>query len=139
MKTKQSMSLTDSIRDYLNEPRFAILATTGKSGRIQQTVMWYRMDGDTVVMNTAKGRTKAINLESHPDISVCVADGYRFLTLQGTATIDADPERGQREIQTIGLRYVDQAEIERTYRDTWKHQERITIEMPIDHVIANGF
>jgi len=39
----------------------------------------------------------------------------------------------------IGLRYVDQAEIERTYRDTWKHQERITIEMPIDHVIANGF
>ena len=28
------MSLTDSMRDYLNEPRFAILATTGKSGRI---------------------------------------------------------------------------------------------------------
>ena len=100
--------------------------------------MWYRMDGDTVVMNTAKGRTKAINLYSHPDISVCVADGYRFLTLQGTATIDANRARpaGNPDNRSPLCRPSrNRADLP----DTWKHQERITIEMPIDHVIANGF
>jgi PPOX class probable F420-dependent enzyme len=133
------MPLSDAMRDFLDEPRFAVLATSGKSGRIQQTVMWYRLDGDTIVMNTAKGRVKANNLDVNPDISICVDDGYRFVTIRGTATINHDAVAGQAEIQVIGSRYVDQNQLDKMYESNWKNEERITVYLPIDHVVANGF
>jgi PPOX class probable F420-dependent enzyme len=133
------MPLSDSIREFLNEPRFAVLATVGKTGRIQQTVMWYRLEGDTIVMNTAKGRIKANNLDSNPEISICIEDGYRFLTIRGNATVDEDPAKGQFEIREIGSRYVDNDQLDKMYKANWKNEERITIYLPTDHVLANGF
>ncbi|MGI9253224.1 MAG: pyridoxamine 5'-phosphate oxidase family protein, partial [Thermomicrobiales bacterium] len=34
-------ALTPAIRAFLDEPRFAVLATVNADGILQQTVMWY--------------------------------------------------------------------------------------------------
>ena len=53
-------------RAFLNEKRFAVLATINKDGTPQQTVMWYELQGDEIMMNTAHGRLKDRNLAARP-------------------------------------------------------------------------
>jgi predicted pyridoxine 5'-phosphate oxidase superfamily flavin-nucleotide-binding protein len=48
--------LREDVRTFLEEARFAVLATVNANGSPQQTVMWYELRGDTIVMNTRRGR-----------------------------------------------------------------------------------
>lgn len=132
------MSLTDAQRAFLQEPRFAVLATSMPDGRIQQTVMWYELRGDTIMMNTVPGRVKEQNVSREPRVSICVEDHYRFLTIQGRVieTID-DQEVAVEDIVSLGRRYhPDQPE---SAHDHFRTQTRQTLIFSIDHVIANGF
>src|SRR5690242_6084007 len=85
-------SLSDRARAFLEEKRFAVLATINTNGTPQLTTMWYELQGDEVMMNTKVGRTKEQNLRRDQRISICVEDGYRYVTLAGTARlIDVQP------------------------------------------------
>ena len=86
------MPLTDAQRAYLNEPRYAVLGILGADNSIWQTVMWYRLEGESIIMNTANGRLKERQLRKNANVSITVEDGYDYLTLSGTATIDDDPD-----------------------------------------------
>jgi predicted pyridoxine 5'-phosphate oxidase superfamily flavin-nucleotide-binding protein len=50
------LQLREDVKTFLEEERFAVLATENANGSPQQTVMWYELDGDTIVMNTKRGR-----------------------------------------------------------------------------------
>lgn len=132
------MTLTDAQRAFLEEPRFAVLATTMEDGRIQQTVMWYELRGDQIMMNTVPGRVKERNISRDPRVSVCVEDGYKFVTIQGRVveTID-DQDIAREDIVALARRY--QPDTPESARDVFRQQERQTILISIDHVIANGF
>jgi predicted pyridoxine 5'-phosphate oxidase superfamily flavin-nucleotide-binding protein len=54
--------LKPDVRAFLDEKRFAVLATVDADGSPQQSVMWYQIEEDHVMMNTASGRVKARNL-----------------------------------------------------------------------------
>jgi len=56
------VQLREDVLTFLEEPRFAVLATMNANGSPQQTVMWYEPRGDTIVMNTRRGRKKDRNL-----------------------------------------------------------------------------
>lgn len=133
------MPLTETIRNFLNERRFAVLATMNPNGTIQQTVMWYLLEGDNIVMNTAKGRIKFRNIESANDISICVEDGLRFVTLTGSVCLNDDPVVALQDIQRIGRRYDTEDEVRAAYENDWQHQQRVTLTMPIRHVVTHGF
>jgi PPOX class probable F420-dependent enzyme len=133
------MPLTDPIRNFLNERRFAVLATRNPDGGIQQTVMWYLIEGDTIVMNTAKGRVKWRNMQDSNEISLCVEDGLRFVTMTGEVSFNDDREAALADIQRIGRRYDTEDEVRAAYEKNWRHQERVTLTMPIKRVITHGF
>ena len=133
------MALTDEVRAFLNERRFAVLATSNPNGTIQQTVMWYLLDGDNIVMNTAKGRVKYRNIERNPTISICVEEGLRSVTIPGKVSINDDPVTGLAEIQRIGRRYDTEEEVRQAYETNWKHQQRVTLTLPITRVVMHGF
>jgi PPOX class probable F420-dependent enzyme len=133
------MPLTDPIRNFLNERRFAVLATRNPDGGIQQTVMWYLIEGDTIVMNTAKGRVKWRNMQDSNEISLCVEDGLRFVTMTGEVSFNDDRETALADIQRIGRRYDSEAEVRAAYEKNWRHQERVTLTMPIKRVVTHGF
>src|SRR5579864_7937612 len=97
--------LSDKARAFLREKRFAVLATIGKDGTPQQTVMWYILEEDgTILMNTKAGRVKDRHMRRDPRISVCVAEGYNYVTLSGKVEIIDDPEIAQRDIFQLSTR-----------------------------------
>ncbi len=73
--------MNDKIRAFLQEKRFAVLATV-RDGTPQQTVMWYelQLQEGRIMMNTAEGRVKEANLRRDPRISVTVIDEADFYT-----------------------------------------------------------
>jgi PPOX class probable F420-dependent enzyme len=131
--------LSDAVRDFLNERRFAVLATSNPDGTVQQSVMWYLLEGDTIVMNTAKGRVKFRNMDRSNRISLCVEEGLRYVTLTGEVSFNDDQEVAQADIQRIGRRYDTEDEVREAHEQNWKHQQRVTLTMPIDHVVTHGF
>jgi len=136
------VTLTPEIRSFLDERRFAVLATSFPDGRIQQTVMWYELRGDHIIMNTARGRVKERNVRVNPRISMCWEDDYTFLTIGGTVTeIVDDPERALEDILDLARRYNPDAsdeDIDRRYSN-FRKEERVTLVVSIDSVLANGF
>lgn len=131
--------LTDEIRAFLDERRFAVLATSNPDGTIQQSVMWYLREGDTIVMNTAKGRVKFRNMSESSAVSLCIEDGYRFVTLTGNVALNDDQGIAKVDIQRIGRRYSSGEDVARMYESQWRSEQRVTLTMPITRVVANGF
>lgn len=137
-----TVTLTPEIRSFLEEPRFTVLATSFPDGRIQQTVMWYELRGDHIIMNTAQGRVKERNVRADPRISMCWEDGYKFLTIAGTvAEIVDDRVQALEDILSLARRYNPDAsddDIDRRFSN-FRNEQRVTLVVSIDNVIANGF
>ncbi len=131
------MELTEQMRDFLSERRFAVLATNDQDGPPQQTVMWYELVDDYVVMNTARGRVKDSHLQRDPRASICIEDGYRYLTISGTVALEDDQTTAQADIARLARRY-HRAQADAQIAQFQK-QHRVTIRLTIEHVIANGF
>jgi PPOX class probable F420-dependent enzyme len=97
------MTLSDAQRAYLDEVHYATVATINDDGSIQQTVVWYIIDGDEVRFGVGAGSVKVHNLRHRPAISVSVQDGRRYLTLQGAAVVEEfDPALRER----VAIRYL---------------------------------
>ncbi len=64
--------------------RFASLATISADGSPHQTVIWYILEGDTIVLNGAAGRVWVTNLQRDHRLSLSVEDGYRWMSVRGT-------------------------------------------------------
>ena len=120
--------------EFLRDKRFAVMATINKDGTPQQTVMWYDLRGDRIIMNTAAGRLKEGNLQRDPRISLCIEDEYNYVTIKGQVELDYDQDRAQADIKALAIRYKGQAEGELMARNTFSKQERITLYMSIDQV-----
>ena len=134
------IELTAEMRAFLSEPRFAVLATLNPDGSAQQTVIWYELRQDEVLMNTTPRRRKAQNLINDARASLCVPDGYRYITLAGRIVRSIDDQSIARaDIHRLGVRYDGQAEADRQMHETWSHQQRMTVFMAIERVVSDGF
>lgn len=131
------MALTDKVKELLRQRRFAVLATINADGTPQQTVMWYDLRGDRIMMNTRVGRIKERNLKADPRVSFCIEDEYDYLTLTGRVELDYDRERSQADIRALAVRYNGEAKAEQQMRDSFSKQDRVTIYMTIESVDAN--
>jgi PPOX class probable F420-dependent enzyme len=130
--------LTETARAFLGERRFAVLATINRDGTPQQTVMWYELQGDEIMMNTARGRLKDRNLDRDQRISICVEDGQRFVTLRGTVALNDEQEVAQADIKRLAVRY-DGAEQAEKSAANFRKEHRITLRMKIEGVLERGF
>ena len=133
------MALTDAVRDYLNAPeRYATLATVNWDGLPQQTVMWFALiDDDTIMMNTKRGRMKDRNLVRDPRASICVENGYQYVTISGGVTMIDDQDRAHADIHALAVKYSGQEEADRMLSSDFSTQERVTLLLSIDRVDAN--
>jgi PPOX class probable F420-dependent enzyme len=136
------MVLTDEQREFLDEVHFAVVATIASDGMPHQTVMWYELDGDQVLLNTPRDSLKHRHLKRDPRISVCVEKAYIYVTLKGTATLDEDPVTARADYQRLGQRYKSTVGTTPPARDVSKtsdllSRERVTIHMRIEKVVSN--
>ncbi len=134
-----STHLSAAVRSFLEEPRFCTLATINRDGTPQQSVIWYQLQGDEIMMNTARGRLKDRNLVRDPRASICLEDGYRYLAIRGTVSLNADQTVAQEDIRHLSQRYHGLEKAEEQVRTQFSREERVTIRLSIDRVDAAGF
>ena len=133
------VQLSEDVRTFLEEARFAVLGTVNANGSPQQTVMWYELRGATIVMNTRRGRKKDRNLIRDPRVSLCIEDGFRYVTLKGTIEVVDDPATGQADIAALARRYHNAAKAEQMVRDEFAFQERVTLLLHVERTDVHGF
>src|SRR5215212_1903615 len=92
-KKENSMPFTEQQRAFLDEARYAVVGTLNADGSIQQTVVWFMREGEQLCFSTGATSVKAANLRRSPTITLTVADGGRYLTVSGHASVEpADTE-----------------------------------------------
>lgn len=133
-----AVALSEPVRAFLAEPRFAVAATINPDGMPQQTVVWYDLRGDEVLFNTARDRLKDRNLRRDPRVSLCIEDGYRFVTIRGRARIVDDPAITQADIRALAIRYAGPERGEHQARNQFFREQRVSLYLPIEHLYVVG-
>jgi PPOX class probable F420-dependent enzyme len=124
-------------REFLAARRFGALATIDPDGSPHQTVMWYLLEGDEILFNTARGRRKPENLARDPRVSLLVFDGYRFVRLSGRVRESATSEAALADIERLVVRY-DGAAAAAGAKERFRKDERVSYRFRIDRVYASA-
>jgi PPOX class probable F420-dependent enzyme len=128
------IALPDEIRAFLDAPRFATIATTDPDGAPRQAVVWYTLEGDEIVLNSAVGRRWPSNLIRNPRIAFSVideVDGYRWIGITGVVSIVEDQPTAQADIAGMARRYHagDPDKAERLIQRQFQRQARISFRL----------
>ena len=86
-------------------------------------------------MNTKAGRVKERNMRRDPRISVCIQDGYDYVTISGTVEMIDDPQISQRDIRRLAVRYDGEESARRQMEKQFSKETRVTLHLKCDHVI----
>lgn len=95
--------------ELLHQPAFAALALTLPDGRLQNTIMWYRVTQGTLRMIAPAASVKARALLQSPQVAVAVHDpgnSYDYLEIRGSAEVIADDAAARAELREIAKRYI---------------------------------
>jgi len=131
--------LSERVRAFLAATRYATIATVDPDGGPRQAVVWYTLDGDDLVLNSAVGRRWPANLQRDARISVAIPDGDDFLHwvgLVGRVQVVEDQPTAQADIAAMARRYHadDPAEAETLIANRFERQTRISFRVRIDAV-----
>jgi PPOX class probable F420-dependent enzyme len=100
----------ESHRDLLAaEARaFAYLATLMSDGSPQLTPVWFDVEDDHILINTARGRVKDKNMRARQQVAVLIADPkdpfYHYIQIRGRI-VEFTEEGGLEHISKLSLRY----------------------------------
>jgi PPOX class probable F420-dependent enzyme len=103
-------AIPQSHSDLLNKKAFASLATLNPDGTPQVTPVWCDFDGTNILVNTAKGRKKARNLERNRHVALAIIDPdnpYRYLGIQGRV-VEMTEQGADAHIDKMAKKYLGQ-------------------------------
>jgi PPOX class probable F420-dependent enzyme len=127
-----------AIRTFLDRPRFGTISTIDADGAPFAAVVWYDLEGDTILINTAEGRRWPANLRRDPRCSFMVEDRYDYVQILGRALIDDDQGRGQAQLQRVAVKYLTNPDLLATTLKRLGSMQRILIKIVPDQVFAHG-
>ena len=133
------MLIPENIRTFLmSKHRFPVLATLNPDGTIHQSVMWFDLNADGIMMNTKKGRVKYRNMSANDHVSLCFEEEGTYVTLSGHVELIEEQERAKGDIHKLAVRYDGQDAADQELRDVYSHQERVTVLMTVDRIHSQG-
>ena len=93
--TTSTGAIPDDVRDLLERPLFANLATVREDGAPQVNPMWFGWDGEFVRFTHTKSRRKFRNIAKNPAVAISIIDPdnpYRYVEVRGVVErVDPDP------------------------------------------------
>ncbi len=98
----------DRVRDYLDAPRCAILASVDAGGSPHQAVVHYWLAGDAVMVNGRADRRWVVNLGRDPRVSLAVHDAgesEHWVGLKGRANVAQTGEPALADAMALARRY----------------------------------
>src|SRR5689334_24002873 len=129
-------SLTESQREFLEQPFAGAVTTLRPDGSPHTTIVWVEVDENGPSFNTAAGRAKPRHLERDPRLSLIMVDPedqYRWIAISGTAELTTDGADDQ--IDRLAKKYLGQDEY------PWRkpEEQRISVRIQPEHVDSYGF
>ena len=126
------ISLPPETLEFVTERHLATLSVPRQDGSVHVTPVGFTWDADAGLARviTWNGSFKARLLEREGPLraAVCQVDGGRWLTLEGVATVTADPDRCAEGVRRYAERY-------RAPKD--RGSDRRVIEIAVDRVLPN--
>jgi PPOX class probable F420-dependent enzyme len=103
-----SQSIPEKYRDLFTKRAFASLATLMPDGSSQVTPVWVDLEGDLVLVNTARGRQKDKNMRRDPRVAMAIIDPenpYRYLEIRGRVA-EITEEGADAHIDKMAKKYL---------------------------------
>ena len=122
--------------DLFSKPAFAHLVTLMPDGSPQVTPVWVDLDGNTVIVNTARGRLKDRNMKRDPRVALAVSDPanpYRYVQVRGRVS-DITENGGDAHIDKMAKKYLNQD----SYPYRQPGEVRVVYRITPEHVQAYG-
>ncbi len=91
----------------LEAPNFAHFVTLMKDGSPQVTPVWVDYDGEFVLINTAEGRQKPLNLARDNRVALSVLDQedpYKYIQIRGKV-VETTSEGARDHIEMLARKY----------------------------------
>jgi PPOX class probable F420-dependent enzyme len=101
--------IPENFQDLFQKRAFAQLATLMPDGSPQVTPVWVDFDGTYVVINSAKGRVKDLNMRRNPNVAISIQDPenpYRHLSLKGTV-VEVTENGADAHIDKLAKKYIN--------------------------------
>lgn len=120
--------LSDAARLFLTERHLATLTTLRADGSPHVVPVGFTYDEPTALVRviTRGGAVKALNAARGGRAVVSSFDGGRWITLEGTARVNTDPDAVAEAVRRYAGRYRQPAE----------RADRVAIEIEIDAVLC---
>jgi len=102
--------IPEGFQDILDKKTLVHLATTGKDGSPQVSPVWVDREGDTIIINSAKGRVKDRNMRSHARVALSATDPdnpYRAIMIQGRV-VKITEDGADAHIDKMAKKYLGQ-------------------------------
>ncbi len=100
----------EDIYAYIEEkPRTAHIGVVRKDGRPHVSTIWVIVDGEDIVFTSWHTSVKGYALARTGQAALCIddtADGSSYVTIEGTVTIDPDPEQSRIWATKLGGKYM---------------------------------
>lgn len=125
-------ALPEEVTAFLAERHLGTLTTLRPDGSPHVVAIGFTWDPDARLVRVISfaPSKKARNLAAGPGsrAAVCQVDGGRWLTLEGTAEVTADPDRVAEAVRRHAGRY----------RQPGERDDRVAIEIRVDRVLGRG-
>ena len=116
-----------SVIDYVNEHRLAVMATQRKAGPPQLTMINYLFDGERYLITVRGFSVKAKHLRRRPELSMAIVDGRRQVIVNGTAELIEDLDEVVKIAPKLRQHAGMPPQSEEETRDWAKREERVII------------
>ncbi len=123
-----TVSIPADVRAFLADTRYAVLGTINPDGSVHQTVTWYLIEDDEVVVNGKEGRRWTNNLRRDPRLSFAVEAGADWLQLRGRVQIVDEPAQALADISAMARRYDDDGTADEDIA-TFESQRRVSFRL----------
>ncbi len=100
--------IPEKYRDLFEKRAFASLATLMPDGQPQVTPVWCDFDGAHVLVNSAAGRQKDLNIRRDPRVALAILDPdnpYRYLEVRGRV-VDITQQGADQHIDKMAKKYL---------------------------------
>lgn len=122
--------LTESERAFLTERHLGTLTTLRADGSPHVVAIAFTYDHEfgLVRIISSEGTQKVRNVDRIQRAAVCQVDGPRWLSMEGAARVNREPD---------GVRIAVEA-FESRYRPARENPRRVAIEMEVDRVLGRA-
>jgi len=121
-------ALPDDAVAFLTERHLATLTTPRPDGTPHVVPVGFTWDADAGLARViTSGQSRKAAHAADTRVALCQVDRARWITLEGVATVSADPDRVAEAVRRYAQRY----------RQPRVNPQRVTIEIAVDRVMGH--